>query len=126
MHEPSVATGGRAYFDLIFAASSARFFCQASYSGVPRRGGTSFGSPPSQLGTLSATTPLTAGRGSVAQAGSIMQAMAAKPAKLGFMVATTCPNHVQNMTEARQREPAPSPAGLAALVLRSDREGRLG
>jgi hypothetical protein len=49
---------------------------------------------------LSATAPLTAGRGSVAQAGSIMQAMAAKPAKLDFMAATTCPNHVQNMAKA--------------------------
>jgi hypothetical protein len=66
----------RFYFDLIVAASSARFFCQASYSGVPRRGGASFGIPPSHVGTLSATAPLTAGLGSVAQAESIMQAMA--------------------------------------------------
>jgi hypothetical protein len=93
LHEPSVATGGRAYFNLIFAASSARFFCQASYSAVrPRRH--VLGIPPSHVGMLSATAPLTAGRGSDAEAGSIMQAIAAKPAKLGFMVATTCPNHV--------------------------------
>jgi hypothetical protein len=83
----------RSYFDLGVAASSARFFCHASYSGVPRRGGTSFGNPPIHVGTLSATAPPTAGRGSVAQAGSIMQAMAAKPAKLSFMVGTTFPNH---------------------------------
>jgi hypothetical protein len=44
---------------LIVAASSARFFIHASYSGVPRRGGTSFGIPPIQVGTLSATTALT-------------------------------------------------------------------
>jgi hypothetical protein len=34
---------GCAYFDLIVPASSVRFFCHASYSGVPSRGGTSFG-----------------------------------------------------------------------------------
>jgi hypothetical protein len=43
---------------LIFAASSARFFCQASYSAVPGRGGTSFGIPPSHVEMLSATAPL--------------------------------------------------------------------
>jgi hypothetical protein len=65
-----------AYFDLILAASSARFCCHASYSGVPGRGGTSFGIPPSHVGTLSATTALTAGRGSVAHPDSIVQVMA--------------------------------------------------
>jgi hypothetical protein len=90
-----VGNRGCAYFDLIVAASSARFFCHASYSGVPRRGGTSFGIPPSHVGTLSATTPLTAGLGSVAQAGSIMQAMAASAGlvALNFMTAITRPNH---------------------------------
>ena len=44
---------------LIAAASSARFFIHSSYSGVPRRGGTSLGIPPNQIGTLSATTALT-------------------------------------------------------------------
>ena len=44
---------------LIAAASSARFFIHSSYSGVPRRGGTSFGIPPNQVGTLSTTTALT-------------------------------------------------------------------
>jgi hypothetical protein len=90
-----VSNRGCAYFDLIFAASSARFFCHASYSGVPRRGGTSFGIPPSHVGTLSATTPLTAGLGSVAQAGSIMQVMATSAGlvALNFMTAITRPNH---------------------------------
>ena len=45
------------YFDLTAAASSARFLCHQSYSGVPGRGGTSFGIPPSHIGTWSATTP---------------------------------------------------------------------
>ena len=44
---------------LLAAASSARFFVHSSYSGVPRRGGTSLGIPPNQIGTLSATTALT-------------------------------------------------------------------
>jgi hypothetical protein len=80
-----------AYFDLIVAASSARFFCHASYSGVPGRGGTSFGIPPSHVGTLSATAPLTAGRGSVAHADSTKQAVAANRnlVTLNFMVVTT-------------------------------------
>jgi hypothetical protein len=65
-----------AYFDLIVAASSARFCCQASYSGVPGRGGTSFGIPPSHVGMLSTTAALTAGRGSVAHPDSIVQVMA--------------------------------------------------
>jgi hypothetical protein len=43
---------------LIAAASSARFFIHSSYSGVPRRGGTSLGIPPIQVGTLSATAAL--------------------------------------------------------------------
>ena len=84
----------RFYFDLIVAASSARFFCHASYSGVPGRGGTSFGIPPSHVGTLSATAPLTAGLGSVVQAGS-MQAMATSAGlvALNFITAITRPNH---------------------------------
>jgi hypothetical protein len=44
---------------LIAAASPARFFIHSSYSGVSRRGGTSLGIPPNQIGTLSATTALT-------------------------------------------------------------------
>jgi hypothetical protein len=44
---------------LIAVASSARFFIHSSYSGVPRRGGTSLGIPPNQVCTLSATTALT-------------------------------------------------------------------
>jgi hypothetical protein len=83
----------RLYFDLIVAASSARFFCQASYSSVPGRGGTSFGIPPNHVGTLSATTPLTAGRGSDAHAGNTIKAIVAS-AGLVIMIATTLPNHV--------------------------------
>ena len=55
---------------LIAAASSARFFIHSSYSGVPRRGGTSLGIPPNHVGTLSATTALTG-----AQAVSIKPAL---------------------------------------------------
>jgi hypothetical protein len=40
---------------LIRAASFARSACNASYSGVPRRGGTSAGSPPNQWGIASTT-----------------------------------------------------------------------
>jgi len=38
---------------LSLAASFARSACQASYSGVPRRGGTSFGIPPAHCGMAS-------------------------------------------------------------------------
>jgi hypothetical protein len=48
-----------------------------------RRGGTSFGIPPSQVGTLSATTALVE-----AQAGSNREAMAVNTARLDFMEAT--------------------------------------
>src|SRR3954468_18282868 len=44
---------------LIAAASSARFFIHSSYSGVPRRGGTSLGMPPNHIGMWSETTALT-------------------------------------------------------------------
>ena len=75
------ATSGNAiYFDLTAAASSARFFCHELYSGVPGRGGTSFGIPPSHIGTWSATVPPTL----EAQADSIMQAMAAKAGLVTF------------------------------------------
>lgn len=43
-----------AYLDFGLAASSARCFCQASYSGVPGLGGTSLGMPPSHVGMCSA------------------------------------------------------------------------
>src|SRR5439155_15001641 len=58
--------GAPIYLGLIAVDISLRFFCQASYSRVPARGGTSLGIPPSHAGTLSATTALTAVRGSVA------------------------------------------------------------
>ncbi|WP_108513326.1 hypothetical protein [Bradyrhizobium algeriense] len=79
---------GLAYLDLIVAASSERFFCHASYSGVPGRGGTPFGIPPNHVGTLSATAPLTAGRGSDAHAGSTMKAIVAN-AGLVIMIITS-------------------------------------
>src|SRR5215210_1230831 len=44
---------------LIAAASSARFFIHSSNSGVPRRGGTSLGIPPNDIGMASDTTALT-------------------------------------------------------------------
>ena len=92
------ASGRPCYFDLIVAASLARFFCHASYSAVPGRGGTPLGIPPSHVGTLSATMPLTEGLGSVAQAGSIVQAMAISAGLVAlnfitFITAITRPNH---------------------------------
>ena len=86
---PRPTSVGRTYFDLIAAASSARFFCHASYSAVPGRGGTSFGIPPSHVGTLSATTALVE-----AQAGSSREAMAVNTATLDFMEGTTRHNQV--------------------------------
>ena len=83
----------RFYFDLIVAASSARFCCQASYSGVPGRGGAPFGIPPSHVGTLSATAPLTAGRGSDAHAGNTINAIIAS-AGLVIIVVSTHRSHV--------------------------------
>ena len=68
------------YFDLTAAASSARLVCQASYSGVPGRGGTSFGIPPSHIGTWSAIAPPEVD----AQADNIMQAMMAKAGLVSF------------------------------------------
>jgi hypothetical protein len=102
-----------AYFDLTAAASSARFCCHASYSGVPLRGGTSFGIPPSHVGTLSATTPLTAGRGSDAHADSAMEAIVANAGLVTFniMIVTNRPNHAYNMAEA------PSIGGLFQAAL---------
>jgi hypothetical protein len=90
-----------AYFDLTAAASSARFCCNASYSGVPLRGGTSFGIPPSHIGTLSATTPLIAGRGSDAHADSAMEAIVANAGLVTFniMIVTNRPNHAYSMAE---------------------------
>ena len=87
-----------ASYCLVFgrAASLARSACHASYSGVPRRGGTSFGIPPSHVGTVSATIPLVE-----AQADSVMHAMAAKGViTLSFMGAITSPNHVESMATA--------------------------
>ena len=84
-----------ASYCLVFgrAASLARSGCHASYSGVPRRGGTSFGIPPSHVGTVSATIPPVE-----AQADSAMHAMAAKGVTtLSFMGAITSPNHVESM-----------------------------
>ena len=102
-----------AYFDLTAAASSARFCCHASYSGVPLRGGTSFGIPPSHVGTLSATTPLTPGRGSDAHADSAMEAIVANAGLVTFniMIVTNRPNHAYNMAEA------PSIGGLFQAAL---------
>ena len=76
------------------AASSARCAIQASYSGVPRRGGTSLGIPPSHIGILSATAPLTDGLGSVAQAASIMHAMLASAGlvAINFMATPSRPD----------------------------------
>jgi hypothetical protein len=79
------------YFDFIAAACSARFFCHASYSGVPGRGGTSLGIPPSHVGTWSATVPPKL----EAQADCIMQSMAANAGLVtfDFMATITRPNH---------------------------------
>src|SRR5438874_8914963 len=61
---------------LLSRVTSASIFClKASYSGVPGRGGKSFGGPPSHVGMLSDTWPAHAARAVATITNAIKRAM---------------------------------------------------